>query len=218
MASTAQAMARKTKATEIAVLEACSRMPHLFRLSADGHRIALVAPGEDPGAESPATIKARAEADRLAARATEREASRQAQDEADTPVNALRAALEDCGLCRTEARAFAGMLAKNYGCEPSLQAARLAAQSKAASPKAYVVALLKQRISGTSAAGFPRRVPAYARPSGVRETVRIGWSAERTEPRMALYRLPEGRIKKVPPAPGEQVPTYEEDAGYEVMP
>jgi hypothetical protein len=112
--STPLAMAGRLKVSEVAILEAVSRMPTLFRLSAGGHRLTLLAPGEDPAVESPRMLKAKAEIAAKQQRAQAKAEVQNARDDEDTPWNAIRRSIEECGVSRAEARSFTGQLLKIY--------------------------------------------------------------------------------------------------------
>ena len=208
------ATASKLKISEIAIHEAASRMPTLFRLGTGAHKVTLMAPGDDPSVLSPRAkeeMRKNAEKER---RAAEKNAVLEARDSEDTPVNALRASLENLGMGRTEARAFARHLDATYGAKPALDATAEASKHRPREPKAYVVSMLKRSVGGHQGKAAVR-VPSFTRSSSQRETLFIGWTTNL--PREKVYRLPEGRLKIVKPRPDENVPSLAADAGVVIF-
>ncbi len=201
-ASTPLAMAGRLKVTEVAILEAVSRMPTLFRLSAGGHRLTLLAPGEDPTVESPRMLKAKADLAAKQQRTQAKAAIQEAHDDEDTPWNAIRRSIEECGVTRAEARGFTAQLLKIYDEKIVREAVAITKEAAAADPKSYIFAICKRSVANATTTKPPRKTPAYLRPSGRRETVQIGWSADRTEPRKMLYRMPDGTTKASCRRPG----------------
>ncbi len=209
--TTVQSAASRIKASEVAVLEAISLMPTLFRLKDSAHKVELTRPGDDPNVESPRAIALRSKRDRQEALARERADKRAREDARDTPFNVLRHKIEELGLTRDKARDFAGHLTRTYGLAAARDAVEETMQNKPAEPKSYIIAVLKRRVAG-ALPGLARRTPSQTKPSGTRETILIGWSA--SEPRVKLYRKPSGTLIRVPPAANEKVPTLREDPGY----
>ncbi len=212
--TTVQAAAAQLKASEVALLEAVSAMPTLFKLRAGGHRVELTRPGDDPSVESPRQRKERERREREQSTKAARAERREEEDGRDTLFNALRRKVEDLGIDRDRARDFAGHLCRTYGTIPSTEAVEEAARQRPADPKPYVIGILKRRVGGGAPAGFPTRVPATAKPSAARETTLIGWS--HAIPRVRFYRKPDGTIKRVAPRIGESVPSVAEDPGFVV--
>ena len=213
--TTVQAAAMRLKTTEVGLLEAVSRMPNLFRLVRNGHGIALVVPGRDPAEKTPRQIAAEVKEKASARKAEAKSAVDDAADAEQTPINTCRLALEGLGMARADARGFARFLGSTYGTEASLLAIAEARVSKPIDPKSWIAAALKRRLTGSNRPmQRAKRILPFIRPGGSRETQFIGWTDR--EPRQKLYRLPEGRIKEVPPEPGDVIPSFDEDPGCTV--
>lgn len=209
------ASAKALKAGELAIAEAVSHLPGIFRLERRGHVVRLAVPGRDPEMRSPSGRAADAKAAEAAARARARDEAASARDDEDTPANAVRRVLEELGLCRADARTQSGRLVSQYGGPAARAAAEVARRERPASPVPYIMTVLKQRIMRAGGA-LPLRVFARAAPSGVRETVFVGWTSDRSKARSKLYRLPTGHLRSYPADEGEAPPSFEDDPGCEV--
>ncbi len=218
-------LAATMKITETTLIAATTALPQLFEFTSKGTILRLRAEKPDPwDLDAKAYAKIQKAEDNRAKR-RERDQIRLAKDDEDTPFNAIRAKLEDLGLIRDDARKFAGFLVRTYGESATASAVDKTLDKKPSEPKAYIAALLKKSLAEVStrpASGGTsknvRTVYANQRPDLNGTTKFVGWDhVETNGTRLKIWRQKTGQIKKVPPSPGEPIPSFDEDPGIRVI-